>query len=88
MAYTVIIPNHAKKQLQDIPRELASSILDTIEGFAKNLNYIRYDVRKVKESPKLYPRYRIRSGEYRAILAIHHNKLILEVLSVFFSKIQ
>jgi len=82
MAYIVIIPNPAKKQLQDIPKEQASRILDVIEGFSENLDYVRYDVRKVKGSPKRYPRYRLRSGEYRAILFIHHNKLILEVLSV------
>ena len=58
MAYMVIIPNHAKKQLQDLPPEQAIRILDAIEGFAGDLDYVRYDVRKVKGSPREYPRYR------------------------------
>ncbi|MFZ1127314.1 type II toxin-antitoxin system RelE family toxin [Methanoregula sp.] len=81
MAYMVIIPNHAKKQLQDLPPEQAIRILDAIEGFAGDLDYVRYDVRKVKGSPREYPRYRLRSGEYRAVLVIHRNKLIIEVVT-------
>ena len=52
MAYMVIIPNHAKKQLQDLPPEQAIRILDAIEGFTGDLDYVRYDVRKVKGSPE------------------------------------
>jgi mRNA-degrading endonuclease RelE of RelBE toxin-antitoxin system len=82
MAYLVIIPSPAKKQLQNIPPGQATRILNAIEGFSENLDFVRYDVRKIKGSPQRYPRYRLRCGEYRAILFIHHNKLILEVLSV------
>lgn len=82
MPYRVLIPSHAKKQLRDIPREFASRILDALEGFAQDLDYVRWDVRKVKDSPKHHPRYRLRSGDFRVILFIAHDTLIIEVISV------
>jgi mRNA-degrading endonuclease RelE of RelBE toxin-antitoxin system len=82
MPYRVLIPHHAKKQLRDIPREFASRILDALEGFAQDLDYARWDVRKVRDSPKHQPRYRLRSGDYRVTLLIAHTTLIIEVISV------
>jgi len=82
MVYLVVIPNHTKKQLRHIPANHATRILDAIAGFAQELDYVRYDVRKVKGSPERYPRYRLRVGEYRVILFIHHNKLIIELVSI------
>jgi mRNA interferase RelE/StbE len=82
MPYEVLIPNHAKKQISAIPTQFAVRILDALEGFASDLDYRRWDVKKVKDSPKNQPRYRLRTGEYRVTLFIHHDKVIIEVISV------
>lgn len=82
MQYEVLIPNHAKKQISTIPSQFAARILDALEGFASDLDYRRWDVKKVKDSPKNQPRYRLRTGEYRVTLFIHHDKVIIEVISV------
>ena len=73
MAYMVIIPNHAKKQLQDLSPEQAIRILDAIEGFAGDLDYVRYDVRKVKGSPREYPRHRCPVNTVQSWLSIATN---------------
>ena len=82
MPYRVIIPSHAKKQIRDIPRQFAVRIMDAVEGFATDLDYIRWDVKRVKDSPKNQPRYRLRSGDYQVTLFIHHGQMIIEVISV------
>jgi len=82
MPYRVVIPDHAKKQIRDIPRQCAVRIMDAIEGFATDPDYTRWDVRRVIDSPKNQPRYRIRSGDYRVTLFIYHHQMIIEVISV------
>jgi mRNA-degrading endonuclease RelE of RelBE toxin-antitoxin system len=82
MPYEIRIPRRVEKQIAAIPKELIARVLDDLEGFAKNLDYKRYDVRKVKDSPNDVPRYRMRSGNYRVTFFIHHNRLIIEVISI------
>ena len=82
MQYSVSIPHHAKKQLRAIPKPDATRILDAVEGFSQELDYFRYDVRKVVNSPKNQPRFRLRVGDYRVIMFILHDILIIEVISV------
>ena len=82
MQYSVSISHHAKKQLRAIPKSDATRILDAIEGFSHELDYFRYDVRKVIDSPKNQPHFRLRVGDYRVIMLIIHHVLIIEVVSV------
>jgi mRNA-degrading endonuclease RelE of RelBE toxin-antitoxin system len=37
---------------------------------------------KVRDSPKNTPRYRIRVGEYRATFFMHHDLLIIEIITI------
>jgi mRNA-degrading endonuclease RelE of RelBE toxin-antitoxin system len=71
-----------EKQIADIPKELIARVLDDLEGFAAGLDYKRYDVRKVRDSPADVPRYRMRSGNYRVTFFLHHDKMIIEVISI------
>jgi mRNA-degrading endonuclease RelE of RelBE toxin-antitoxin system len=82
MAYDIWIPRRVEKQIADIPREFITSVLDDLEGFADGPDYKRYYVRKVRDSPMDVPRYRMRSGNYRVVFFLHHNRLIIEVISI------
>ena len=52
-----------------------------LEEFAAHPN-LRHDVVKVRDSPKIAPRYRIRIGEYRATFYIYHDMLLIEIITV------
>jgi len=82
MRYEIWVPHRVEKQIAAIPKELITRVLDDLEGFADGLDYRRYDVRKVRDSPQDVPRYRMRSGTYRVTFFIHHNRLVIEVISV------
>lgn len=82
MPYEILIPRHVERQIAKIPREIATRILDDLEGFADGLDYRRYDVRRIVDSPKTAPRYRMRSGDYRVLFFILHNRLVIEVISI------
>jgi mRNA-degrading endonuclease RelE of RelBE toxin-antitoxin system len=82
MPYEIWIPHRVEKQIADIPREFVTHVLDDLEGFAAGLDYKRYNVRRVRDSPADVPRYRMRSGNYRVTFFLYHGKLIIEVISV------
>jgi len=82
LPYEILIPRRVERQIAEIPREFATRILDDLEGFAAGLDYKRFDVRKIVDSPKDVPRYRMRSGNYRVIFFILHDRLIIEVISI------
>lgn len=82
MPYEILIPRRVERQIVKIPREFAARILDDLEGFADGLDFKRYDVRRIVDSPKDVPRYRMRSGNYRVIFFILHNRMVIEVISV------
>ena len=82
MPYEILIPRHVERQITKIHREIATRILDDLEGFADGLDYRRYDVRRIVDSPKTAPRYRMRSGDYRVLFFILHNRLVIEVISI------
>ncbi len=82
MPYEILIPRRVERQIKELPRKFAVHILDDLEGFADSLDYKRYDVRKIVDSPKDVPRYRMRSGNYRVIFFILHDRLVIEVISV------
>lgn len=82
MRYGIWVPHRVEKQIAAMPKELITRVLDDLEGFADGLDYRRYDVRKVRDSPKDVPRYRMRSGNYRVTFFIHHNRLVIELISI------
>ena len=82
MPYEIVIPHRVEKQIAGIPREFITRVLDDLEGFAAGLDYKRYDVRKVRDSPVEVPRYRMRSGNYRVTFFLHHGRMIIEVISI------
>ncbi|OPX62653.1 MULTISPECIES: type II toxin-antitoxin system RelE/ParE family toxin [unclassified Methanoregula] len=82
MPYEILIPRHVERQIRKIPKKTVSRILDDLEGFADCPDYQRYDVRRIVGSPKTAPRYRMRSGNYRVIFFILHDRLVIEVISI------
>jgi mRNA-degrading endonuclease RelE of RelBE toxin-antitoxin system len=82
LPYEILIPRHAERQIVKIPREFATRILDDLEGFAEGLDYKRFDVKRIADAPKEVPRYRMRSGNYRVIFFILHERLVIEVVSI------
>jgi len=82
LPYEILIPRRVERQIKELPRTFAVRILDDLEGFAGSLDYKRYDVRKIVDSPKDVPRYRMRSGNYRVVFFILHDRLVIEVISV------
>jgi mRNA-degrading endonuclease RelE of RelBE toxin-antitoxin system len=82
LPYEILIPRRVERQIGEIPRQFVTRILDDLEGFADGLDYKRYDVRKIADSPKSAPRYRMRSGNYRVTFFILHDRLVIEVISI------
>ncbi len=82
MPYQILIPRRVERQIGEIPRQFVIRILDDLEGFAGGLHYKRYDVRRIIDSPKSAPRYRMRSGNYRVTFFILHDRLVIEVISI------
>jgi len=68
-------------QMASIPQDIRIHIELALERFAKNPD-MRHDVVKVRDSPKVMPRYRLRVGEYRVIFFIHHDILIIEIITI------
>jgi len=82
LPYEILIPRRVERQITKIPREFVSRIFDDLEGFADALDFKRYDVRRIAGSPKEVPRYRMRSGNYRVVFFILHDRMVIEVISV------
>ncbi len=82
MKYQILIPSRVERQISRIPKQQISAVLDDLEGFAEGLDYRRYDVRKVVDSSTDLPRYRMRSGNYRVVFFLLHNRLVIEVISL------
>ncbi len=79
--YRVVLSRRAEKDLASIPRNFRIRIELALERFAASPD-LRCDVVKVKDSPKNAPRYRLRIGEYRATFFIHHDMLIIEIITI------
>jgi mRNA-degrading endonuclease RelE of RelBE toxin-antitoxin system len=79
--YQIKLSRRAEKDLVKIPEEHRIHIELALERFAANPGQ-RYDVVKVKDSPKNAPRYKLRIGEYRATFFIHNDLLIIEIITI------
>lgn len=79
--YQIKVSRKAEKDLAKIPQNDRIHIEWKLEEFAAHPNLRDYVV-KVRDSPKIAPRYRIRIGEYRATFYIYHDMLLIEIITV------
>jgi len=79
--YQIKLSRKAEKDLAAIPLEHRIHIEQKLEEFAAHPG-ARHDVVKVRDSPKVAPRYRMRIGEYRATFFILHDILLIEIITI------
>ena len=79
--YQIKLSRRAEKDLASIPQDIRIHIELALERFAKNPD-MRHDVVKVRDSPRVMPRYRLRVGEYRVMFFIHNDILIIEIITI------
>jgi len=79
--YQIRLSQKAEKDLAKIPQKDRIHIELKLEEFAAHPE-IRHDVVKIRDSPKVAPRYRIRIGEYRATFFIWHDMLLIEIITI------
>jgi mRNA-degrading endonuclease RelE of RelBE toxin-antitoxin system len=79
--YQIRLSRRAEKDLSTIPREQRIHIEGKLEEFAAHPE-ARHDVVKVRDSPKIAPRYRMRIGEYRVTFFIFHDILLIEIITL------
>jgi mRNA-degrading endonuclease RelE of RelBE toxin-antitoxin system len=82
LKYTVSFTRRAKKDLRDITVEMRHKIEEDLFAFASDPGP-HHDVKKMRASQKARPLYRLRVGEYRILMYLYHDKLVVEVISVF-----
>jgi len=78
MTYRVQYTARAKRDLKSLPLPAAQSIIRSIEGLKEN----PYPHVKRLKGTKRHPLYSHRVGDYRAILAIESDRLLILVLEV------
>lgn len=79
--YQIRLSRRAEKDLAAIPQEHRIRIEQKLEEFAAHPEE-RHDVVKVRDSPKVAPRYRMRIGEYRVTFFIFHDILLIEIITI------
>jgi mRNA interferase RelE/StbE len=79
--YKIKLSQRAEKDLIRIPTEQRIHIELALKRFAEHPD-LRHDVVKVRDSPRVAPRYRIRIGEYRATFFIYHDILLIEIITI------
>jgi len=79
--YQIKLSRRAEKDLASIPQDIRIHIELALERFAKNPD-MRHDVVKVRDSPKVMPRYRLCVGEYRVMFFVHHDILLIEIITI------
>lgn len=82
LRYSVSFTHRAKKNLQALPHETRHHIESGIWAFARDPGP-HHDVKKMQVSPKARPLYRLRVGDYRVLMYLYHDKLIVEIISIF-----
>ncbi|MFA5269754.1 MAG: hypothetical protein WC379_17450 [Methanoregula sp.] len=79
--YQIRLSHRAEKDLVGIPPDHRVHIEHALKRFAEHPD-LRHDVVKIRDSPKIVPRYRIRIGEYRATFFIYHDILLIEIITI------
>ena len=75
MPYEIILSPGALKDLKNVPKDVAARIISTLERIQTDPNNSVY---LLKDSPF----YSVHVGEYRVILDIVHQKLLILVVRV------
>jgi mRNA interferase RelE/StbE len=78
MTFSVIYTSRARKDLRNLPSDIARDCIRAISGIRENPYSF---VKKLKGSKKS-PLYSFRIGEYRAIMSIEDDRLVVFVLEV------
>jgi len=78
MVYRVLVTNHAKKNLAQLPKEIAKAIYIELKSLSCEDNPKNH-VKKIKGN-KNPPFYSLRVGNYRVILNIEDNIMIIHVI--------
>jgi mRNA-degrading endonuclease RelE of RelBE toxin-antitoxin system len=81
MLREILVPRQVERQIAGLPRKKVTRILDELEGFLTHPDSVKYNVRTVPGSSKPVPRYRMRSGNYRVVFSLMHDRLIMETIS-------
>jgi len=81
IVYQIRLSRRAEKELVRIPTNHRVHIELALKRFAEHPD-LRHDVVKIRDSPKVAPRYRIRIGEYRATFFIYHDILLIEIITI------
>jgi mRNA interferase RelE/StbE len=79
--YQIRLSRRAEKDLAEIPPDHRVHIERALKRFAEHPE-LRHDVAKVRDSPQVVPRYRIRIGDYRATFFIWHDILLIEIITI------
>ncbi len=83
--YQIRLSARAEKDLIGIPPDHRVHIERALKRFAEHPD-LRHDVVRIRDSPKVVPRYRIRIGEYRATFFIWHDILLIEIITIWKKK--
>jgi mRNA-degrading endonuclease RelE of RelBE toxin-antitoxin system len=78
--YQIRLSRRAEKDLAEIPPDHRVHIERVLKRFAEHPE-LRHDVVKIRDSPQIVPRYRIRIGDYRATFFIWHDILLIEIIT-------
>lgn len=76
--YSILYSPSARKDIQKLPVDVAKKVVNSIKGIRDNP---KVHVKKLKGSPKS-PIYSLRVGEYRAIMSIEGDKLLIFVIEI------
>jgi mRNA-degrading endonuclease RelE of RelBE toxin-antitoxin system len=79
--YQIRLSRRAEKDLAGIPQDQRILIERVLIRFAEHPDQ-RNDVVKVRDSPKIAPRYRFRIGVYRVTFFIWHDILLIEIITI------
>lgn len=75
--YAIVFARSARKELEDLPRNIGSRILQRIESLAANPR--PSGVKKLVGTTNLW---RIRIGEYRVIYSIDDQKRLVDIVMI------
>ena len=78
MTFSVIYTTRARRDLKNLPSDVAQACIRAISGMKED----PYSFVKKLKGPKKSPLYSFRIGEYRAILGIEDDRLIVFVLEI------
>jgi mRNA interferase RelE/StbE len=76
--YSIFYSHAALKDLKDLPAEIAAKVLMSIKEIRNNP---KVHIKKLKGCPDS-PLYSLRVGEYRVIMSIEGDKLIIFVIEI------